>query len=309
NVSSANGGTNTGAGGTGSAPITVVAPPTLTKSFSKNVAPIMGVVTISFTITNPNATAALTGGGFTDTFPSGMMVATPPNATDTCGGVFAPAPGDTSLIFTGGMVAAGGSCTLSVDVKLTTPGIKNNTTGPVTSANGGTGQPSNTATVATFDICIKDDNTGDLLQWSTTTCDYLFTHCGPNGFTLTGKGTCSVASGIQQIKDNKPDRSISGGFNPSTLTGSANVYTINSGIYTLYRINDTNPHIPCQCGPNTSAQPVKGEPDGAARTQGTSDSGGTDSASATEGEPRRESWLAIGWEAIKQALKLSATIG
>src|SRR5262249_61771299 len=100
NVSSANGGTNTGAGGTASASITVVAPPTITKSFSKDVAPIMGVVTVSFTITNPNATVALTGVGFTDTFPSGMIVATPPNATDTCGGAFAPAPGHTSLIFT-----------------------------------------------------------------------------------------------------------------------------------------------------------------------------------------------------------------
>jgi hypothetical protein len=235
----------------------VVAPPTISKSFSKSVAPIMGVVTINFTITNPNATVALTGVGFTDTFPSGIIVATPPNATDTCGGTFAPNPGDISLIFTGGTVAAGGTCTLSVDVKLTTPGIKNNTTGPVTSSNGGTGMTSNTATVATFDICLKDDNTGDTLQWDSTSGSYLFTHCGPNGFTLTGTGTVGFANGIRTLSDNKPDRVIKNtGFNTATLTGTANVYTVISGIYTLYHINDTNPHILCQCGPNAMAAPT-----------------------------------------------------
>jgi hypothetical protein len=37
--------------------------------------------------------------------------------------------------------------------------------------------PSNTATVVTFDMCLKDDPSGDLLQWSSTTGDYLFSHC------------------------------------------------------------------------------------------------------------------------------------
>ena len=55
--------------------------------------------------------------------------------------------------------------------------------------------------MATFDICIKDDNTGDTLQWSSTTGDYLFTHCGANGFTLTGTGMPGFANGIQSIKD------------------------------------------------------------------------------------------------------------
>jgi hypothetical protein len=137
----------------------------------------------------------------------------------------------------------------SVDVKLPTSGPKQNTTGPVTSNEGGTGTTSNTATVATFDICLKDDNTGDLIQWSSTSGDYLFTHCGAGGFTLTGTGAVSVASGVQRLKDKKPDRNINAGFVTSSQTGTANVYVTTAGTTVLYRINDTNPHILCQCGP------------------------------------------------------------
>jgi len=297
NVSSANGGTGTNA----MASITVVAPPTISKSFSKSVSPIMGVVTMNFTITNPNATVALTGVGFTDTFPSGMIVNTPPNATDTCGGTFVPVAGATSISFTGGTVAAGGSCTLSVDVELTTPGLKSNTTGPITSANGGTGTTSNTATVATFDICLKDDNTGDLIQWSSTSGDYLFTHCGAGGFTLTGTGTVSVASGVQQLKDKKPDRNISAGFVISSQTGTANVYVITGGVIVLYRINDTNPHILCQCGPNAMAQPVR-----RSETDGRVASGGS---GVRDAEPAKSSWLAIGWQVVRQTLRFSGIVG
>jgi hypothetical protein len=243
----------------------------------------------------------LTGVGFTDTFPSGLVVNTPPNATDTCGGTFAPVAGATSITFTGGTVAAGGTCTLSVQVKLTTPGLKKNTTGPITSSNGGTGTTSNTAKVAGFDNCLKDDVTGDLLQWSSTTGDYLFTHCGAGGFTLTGTGTTSVANGIQAIKHKMPDRNISGGFNTATLTGSATVYTINGGTYTLYRISDTNPHILCQCGPNAMAPPVRrSETDGHVAS---GDSGVRDA------EPARSSWLAIGWQVVRQTLRFSGIVG
>jgi hypothetical protein len=293
NTTSAVSASNAGTGTNAMASITVVAPPTISKSFSKSVSPIMGVVTMSFTITNPNATVVLTGVGFTDTFPSGMIVATPSNATDTCGGTFAPVPGDTSLTFTGGTVAAGGSCTLSVDVKLATGGIKNNTTGPITSSNGGTGSTSNTATVATFDICLKDDNTGDLLQWDSKGGSYLFTHCGTSGFTLTGVGTTSFSNGIQYLNDKQADRVIKNtGFNTATLTGTANVYTVSGGVYTLYRINDTNPHILCQCGPNIQVAPVKlGPQDGRQGMAGE--------------ETGPVSWLTIGWQAVKRALRVS----
>src|SRR5262249_4586744 len=123
NVTSGNGGT----GNTASASITVVAPPSITKSFSPTTIPVNGTTTLSFTITNPSANAlSLTGVGFTDSLPSGVQVAATPNASTSCGGTFTPAAGNTSLTFSGGSIAANGTCTVKVDVTGTTAGVKNN---------------------------------------------------------------------------------------------------------------------------------------------------------------------------------------
>jgi uncharacterized repeat protein (TIGR01451 family) len=78
-----------------------------------------------------------------------MEVAATPNATTTgCGSpTFTPAAGNTSVSFSGGTIAANGTCTLTVNVTVTTGGSKVNTTGNVTSTNGGTGN-TGTATLA-----------------------------------------------------------------------------------------------------------------------------------------------------------------
>jgi uncharacterized repeat protein (TIGR01451 family) len=145
NVTSTNGGT----GNTGTDTLAVVSPPAIAKAFSPNPIAVGGVSTLTFTITNPNAGAALTGVAFTDTFPAGLEVAATPNATATgCGSpTYAPAAGNTSVSFSGGTIAASGTCTLTVNVTATTGGAKVNTTGNVTSTNGGTGN-TGTATLA-----------------------------------------------------------------------------------------------------------------------------------------------------------------
>src|SRR5262249_7113201 len=109
-ITSANGGTGTTSN---TATITVVAPPTITKAFGAAFVPVGQTTTLSFTITNPNPTVALTGLAFTDTFPAGLVVANPPNATDTCGGTFAPLAGDTTLTFSSGAGRRGQTWRLS----------------------------------------------------------------------------------------------------------------------------------------------------------------------------------------------------
>jgi uncharacterized repeat protein (TIGR01451 family) len=214
NVVSTNGGT----GGTGTNTLVVLSPPSLAKAFSPNPIAIGGVSTLTFTITNPNAGTALTGVAFTDTFPAGLQVAATPNATATgCGSpIFAPAAGNTSVSFSGGTIAASGTCTVTVDVTATTGGSKVNTTGNVTSTNGGTGN-TGTATLtvnqtapiiaasktSSFVAAVNDlDGSGSLSPGDTLLYTIVVTNTGNGdalGVTLTdtpGAHTTLVAGSV-----------------------------------------------------------------------------------------------------------------
>ena len=95
---------------------------------------------MTFTITNPSAnTVAESGVAFSDTLPSGLVVATPNGLSNTCGGTATATAGSGSISLTGGSIAANSSCTVAVNVTGTTAGTKNNTSGSVSSTNGGTG--------------------------------------------------------------------------------------------------------------------------------------------------------------------------
>jgi uncharacterized repeat protein (TIGR01451 family) len=132
--------TNGATSNTSNASITVEAPPTISKSFGAPSIGVNGSTSLSFTIQNPNTATALTGVGFTDTFPAGLVVSTPNGLTGSCGGgTITATAGSGSVSLTGATLAASASCTFSVNVTATAGGDKNNTTGPVTSTEGGTG--------------------------------------------------------------------------------------------------------------------------------------------------------------------------
>ncbi|MDQ3280708.1 MAG: DUF11 domain-containing protein, partial [Acidobacteriota bacterium] len=133
-VSTTESGTNTTS--TGSSTLTALQPPAIAKRFLSS--PILAGATsrLVFTITNPNQNDAISGVAFADTFPASpgaMTVAATPNAsTSGCGApVFSPAAGAGSISFTGGSIAAGGTCTVAVDVTASTTGTYNNTSGNV----------------------------------------------------------------------------------------------------------------------------------------------------------------------------------
>ncbi len=196
NVTSTNGGT----GNTGTDTLTVISPPSIAKAFSPNPIAIGGVSTLTFTITNPNAGTSLTGVAFTDTFPADMAVATNPNATTTgCGSpTFAPAAGNTSLNFSGGTIAASGTCTVTVDVTATTGGAKVNTTGNVTSTNGGTGNTgTDTLMVGMAPVISKSFAPSTIPVGGVSTLTFTITNPNP-GFALTGvSGTDTFPAGMQ----------------------------------------------------------------------------------------------------------------
>jgi uncharacterized repeat protein (TIGR01451 family) len=134
NVSSTQGGT----GNTASASITVGAP-SIAKAFGAASIPVGGTTSLTFSITNPNATTALSGVAFTDTLPAGLVVATPNALSNTCGGTATATAGSSSVSLSGGTLPARASCTFALNVTGTTAGVKNNVSGNVSSTEGGTG--------------------------------------------------------------------------------------------------------------------------------------------------------------------------
>ena len=125
-----------GVGGTASASLDVLAvvAPTIAKAFGAPSIAVNGSTTLTFTLANPNATTALTGVAFTDTLPAGLVVSTPNALVNTCGGTVTATAASGSVALTTGGLAAGASCTITVNVTGTTLGTKNNITGAITSS-------------------------------------------------------------------------------------------------------------------------------------------------------------------------------
>ncbi|KRB26506.1 putative secreted protein (IPTL-CTERM system target) [Acidovorax sp. 107] len=75
---------------------------------------------------------------FTDNLPAGLAVSTPNGLVGDCGvgSVVTAVPGSSAVALAGGALAAGGSCTFSVQVTATAPGVKNNVTTGLNSSAG-----------------------------------------------------------------------------------------------------------------------------------------------------------------------------
>lgn len=117
-----------------------VLPPAIAKAFNPPTMPLDSTSTLTLTITNPTANVdPLTGVSFTDTLPAHLAVATPNGLANTCGGTATALEGSASITLSGGSIAPGGTCSVSVAVAATLGGVHTNTTDPVTSSNGGTG--------------------------------------------------------------------------------------------------------------------------------------------------------------------------
>jgi hypothetical protein len=127
--------------------VTVLTPPTISKAFGASGIPLNGTTSLSFTITNPNA-VALTGLSFSDSLPAGLVVATPNGLAGSCGaGTATAVAGSSTVSLSGGTLAGSAGCSFSVEVTGTTVGVKQNTTGNVSSNETGPGATSNTASI------------------------------------------------------------------------------------------------------------------------------------------------------------------
>ncbi|HEX4427580.1 MAG TPA: hypothetical protein VH079_19420, partial [Terriglobales bacterium] len=180
--------TNAGTGNTSNASVTVVGAATISKSFGVASIPLNGSTSLSFTVTNPNTTTALSGVAFSDTLPAGLVVSTPNGLTGTCGsGTITATAGSGGVTLSGGTIATSGSCTFSVNITGTIAGAKSNTTGALSSNEGGTG---GTAT-ATINVVAPPSITKAFSPTSialnaTTSVTFTITNPSVNAVSLTG---------------------------------------------------------------------------------------------------------------------------
>lgn len=106
-------------------------------------------LTMTVRLDNPN-NVSLTGAAFTDTLPTGLVVATTPTASTTCaGGTVVAAASATQIRLAGATIPAAGFCTVTVNVLSNIPGLYTNTivAGGVTTTEGVTNEESTRARV------------------------------------------------------------------------------------------------------------------------------------------------------------------
>ena len=124
------------------------------KSFTPDVVSVGQPSTVTVFFLNANAAAA-TGVAFTDALPVGVVVASSPSVTTSCGGALAANAGDPSVSFSGGTIPAAvgttpGSCSVTFNVTASIADVYINTipAGDVTSSEG----PNSQATQATLNV-------------------------------------------------------------------------------------------------------------------------------------------------------------
>ncbi len=165
-------------------------PPSIAKSFGAATIGLGGSTTLSFAISNPNASLALNGVAFNDSLPSGLVVSTPNGLTGTCGGgTITAGAGSQAVSLAGGTIAASSGCTFAVNVTAVSAGNQVNTTGNVTAANGGTGNTATASiTVLAPDLVIAKTHTGNFFQGQTNAAYTITvgnTGAGPTAGTVT----------------------------------------------------------------------------------------------------------------------------
>jgi hypothetical protein len=240
NTSGAVSSTNGGTGNTASANLTVAQPPSITKSFGAATIPQGGTTSLTFNVNNPNTGVAFTGLAFTDSLPSGLVVAPTPNVSNNCGGATTAVAGSGSVSLSAGTMAAGASCTVSVSIQGTTGGVKNNSV-HASSNEGGTSATANASiTVIGAPSLSESFGAGSIPLGGTTSLSFMitnpnsaqslsgvaFTDTLPSGLTIStpngqtgscGSGTITATQGTNTL-------SLSGG---SLAAGGSCSFAIN----------------------------------------------------------------------------------
>jgi uncharacterized repeat protein (TIGR01451 family) len=215
--------TQGGTGGSATAGIVVVAPPSIAAAFNPAAISVNGATALTFTITNPAAnTVAETGVAFTDTLPTGLLVATPNGLSNTCAGTITATAGSTGIQLAGGSIATNTSCTLTVNVTSTASGNYTNVTGSVSATNGGTGNTASAnLSVAAPPTITKSFGAASIAAGASTSLTFVITNPVANSVALTGVAfTDTLPSGLVVATPNALTGSCGGGTITATASSS-----------------------------------------------------------------------------------------
>jgi len=100
-----------------------------------------------------------------------------------------------------------------------------------------------------FDICMKDNTSGDVFAFNSVTGAYMYTRCS-DGFSISGTGAVRSVGGVLNLIDNRPDRRISAAFITGQLTGNVTVMVnVTQGVWQTMSVHDTTSlGKGCSCG-------------------------------------------------------------
>jgi uncharacterized delta-60 repeat protein len=97
-----------------------------------------------------------------------------------------------------------------------------------------------------FDVCLQDDGNGNLLQFNSTTGDYIFSNCR-KGLTLVGTGAVSTRFCKIEFRDRRADRALSASINSCTRSGAASMQVFSQGrTFTITDEDTTNNTCACR---------------------------------------------------------------
>jgi len=202
-------GTTYSASFTSAAPVSA----SVTKSFAPANIPLNGTSTMTIALTNPNPATALTI-AISDPLPTGLVVAGTPAVANACGGSVTAVAGTATVSLTGGSLAAGASCAVSVDVQGTLTGVITNIA-TATSTGAGTSTGTATLTVIGPPTIAKTFSPAAFILGGGSFVTFTLTNPAGNPDTLAGVGFTDILPG---------GLAVSNGSSPAcggTVTSSA----------------------------------------------------------------------------------------
>jgi uncharacterized repeat protein (TIGR01451 family) len=208
------------------------APPTIAKGFAPGTIPASGTSTLTIAFGNPNAGALTLGAPFTDTLPSNVVVASPPNVGGSCTGTVTATAGAGAVTWATGSTIPAGGCTITVAVTSAVPGSYTNTilTAALTTDGGSPPQPATAGLVvqpATPPTVAKSFNPGTINPGAASVLTINLGNPNSAAISLTSPFTDTLPANVAVASTPGASTNCTGGT--LTATALATFVTLSGG--------------------------------------------------------------------------------